>query len=89
MLLLERLGWIIATTLMFIAATLAFRERRVFVSVLIGLVLTAPTFAIFNYGLGLGLPVGLGLRGAVSEGRCLTWKRSQPSAPASSSRSPR
>ena len=58
MLLLERLGWIIATTLMFILATLAFRERRVFFSVVIGLVLTALTFAVFNYGLGLGLPVG-------------------------------
>ena len=58
MLLLERLGWIIATTLMFILATLAFRERRVFLSVVIGLVLTALTFAVFNYGLGLGLPVG-------------------------------
>jgi putative tricarboxylic transport membrane protein len=58
MLLLERLGWIIATTLMFILATLAFRERRVVISVLIGLVLTSLTFAIFNYGLGLDLPLG-------------------------------
>ena len=33
MLLLERLGWIVATTLMFFAATLAFRERRVVVSI--------------------------------------------------------
>ena len=58
MLLLERLGWIVATTLMFIAATLAFRERRVVVSVLIGLILTSLTFVIFNYGLGLDLPLG-------------------------------
>lgn len=58
MLLIERLGWIVATTLMFIMATLAFYERRIFISVLIGLVLTCLTFVVFNYGLGLDLPVG-------------------------------
>ena len=58
MLLLERLGWIVATTLMFFAATLAFRERRVVVSVLIGLILSGLAFVIFNYGLGLDLPLG-------------------------------
>lgn len=58
MLLLERLGWIVATTLMFLAATFAFRERRVVVSALIGLVLTGLTFAVFTWGLGLDLPVG-------------------------------
>jgi putative tricarboxylic transport membrane protein len=58
MLLLERIGWILASTLMFVLTTLAFRERRVVVSVLIGLVLTSLTFGIFNYGLGLGLPTG-------------------------------
>lgn len=58
MVLIERIGWILSTTLMFILATLAFRERRVLVSVLIGLALTVGTFAVFNYGLGLGLPTG-------------------------------
>jgi len=58
MLLVESLGWIIATTLLFVAATLAFRERRVLISVAIGLVLAGITFWIFNYGLGLTLPVG-------------------------------
>lgn len=58
MLLLERLGWIVATTLMFLATTLAFHERRVFVSLLIGVVLTGLTFAVFTWGLGLDLPVG-------------------------------
>lgn len=58
MLLLKRLGWIVATTLMFLAATFAFRERRVVVSALIGLILTGLTFAVFTYGLGLDLPVG-------------------------------
>ncbi|MFP5405991.1 MAG: tripartite tricarboxylate transporter TctB family protein [Gammaproteobacteria bacterium] len=58
MLLLERLGWIVATTLMFFAATLAFSERRVVVSVLLGLVLSGLAFVVFNYGLGLDLPLG-------------------------------
>ena len=76
MLLLERIGWILATTLMFVAATLAFRERRVLTSVLIGLALTVATFGVFNYGLGLGMPVGAVFEGCCGpEGRCLTWKR--------------
>jgi putative tricarboxylic transport membrane protein len=58
MLLLERLGWVIATTLMFVAATLAFRERRVVVSILLGLTLSGLALVVFNYGLGLDLPVG-------------------------------
>lgn len=56
--LLERIGWILATSLMFVLATLAFRERRVIVSILIGLALTGATFVVFDYGLGLGLPTG-------------------------------
>ena len=58
MLLLEDLGWIIATTLMFVAATLAFRERRILMSVAIGILLTGLAFWVFNYGLGLTLPTG-------------------------------
>ena len=58
MLLVESLGWIIATTLLFLAATLAFRERRVLISIAIGLVLTCLTYWVFNYGLGLSLPIG-------------------------------
>ena len=56
--LIESLGWIIASTLMFLAATLAFRERRVVISIAIGLLLTGLTYWIFNYGLGLSLPIG-------------------------------
>jgi putative tricarboxylic transport membrane protein len=56
--LVERLGWIIATTLLFVATTLAFAERRVWLSLAIGVVLTGLTYWIFNYGLGLTLPVG-------------------------------
>ena len=58
MVLVESLGWIIATTLLFVAATLAFRERRVLISIAIGLFLTCLTYWVFNYGLGLSLPVG-------------------------------
>ena len=56
--LIESLGWIIASSLMFLAATLAFRERRVVISIAIGLVLTGLTYWVFNYGLGLSLPIG-------------------------------
>jgi len=58
MLLVESLGWIIATTLLFVAATLAFRERRVLISIAIGLALSCLTYWVFNYGLGLSLPIG-------------------------------
>ena len=58
MFLVESLGWIIATTLLFLAATLAFRERRVLISIAIGLALTCLTYWVFNYGLGLSLPIG-------------------------------
>ncbi|MFL5333636.1 MAG: tripartite tricarboxylate transporter TctB family protein [Geminicoccaceae bacterium] len=58
MFLVESLGWIIATALLFTATSLAFAERRLVVTVLIGLALSGLTFAIFNYGLGLTLPIG-------------------------------
>ena len=58
MLLLENIGWIIATTLLFVATTLAFGSRRLVVDVAIGLVLSGLAFVVFNYGLGLGLPTG-------------------------------
>lgn len=58
MLLLESLGWIIATTLLFLAATLAFGSRRLVLDVAIGVVLTGFAFVLFNYGLGLTLPTG-------------------------------
>ena len=58
MFLVERLGWIVATTLLFVLAALAFAERRIVATILIGLVLSGLTFAVFNYGLGLSLPLG-------------------------------
>jgi putative tricarboxylic transport membrane protein len=58
MLLLETVGWIVATTLLFLAAARAFGSRRLVVDAAIGLVLTSLAFGVFNYGLDLGLPVG-------------------------------
>jgi putative tricarboxylic transport membrane protein len=58
MLLLESLGWIIATTLLFAATTLAFGSRRLVLDIAIGVVLTGFAFVLFNYGLGLDLPTG-------------------------------
>ena len=63
MLIIESAGWIIATTAMFVATTLAFGERRVMISLLIGLILAGLTFAIFTYGLGLDLPIGTVIEG--------------------------
>ena len=90
--LLESLGWIIATTLLFVAATLAFRERRVLISIAIGIVLTGLAFWVFNYGLGLTLPDRHGLRAAAARTtkkpnrRPRPWKPWRPSATASPSR---
>lgn len=58
LLLVESLGWIIATTLLFVAGTMAFASRRLLLDALIGVALTGLTFLVFNYGLGLTLPVG-------------------------------
>jgi len=58
MFLVESMGWIIATALLFITTSLAFAERRLVITVLIGLALSGLTFLIFNYGLGLTLPIG-------------------------------
>jgi putative tricarboxylic transport membrane protein len=58
MLLLERLGWIPASTLLFAVVARAFGSRRVLVDVAIGVALTALAFVVFNWGLGLSLPVG-------------------------------
>ena len=58
MFLLETVGWIPATTLLFVAVTRAFGSRRLLTDAVIGLVLTGLAFVVFNYGLGLDLPVG-------------------------------
>jgi len=59
MFLLERLGWIPATTLLFIAVARAFGSRRLALDIGIGIALTALAFVVFNYGLDLNLPGGV------------------------------
>ena len=59
MFLLETLGWIPATTLLFIAVARAFGSRRLVIDAALGVALTAASFVMFNYGLGLNLPAGV------------------------------
>ena len=59
MFLLETLGWIPATTLLFIAVARAFGSRRLVIDAALGVALTAASFVMFNYGLGLNLPGGV------------------------------
>ena len=58
-LLLLPLGWIVATAALFVVVARAFGSRRPLLDAVIGLVLAAGTFVIFNYGLGLNLPGGM------------------------------
>jgi putative tricarboxylic transport membrane protein len=58
LLLLESLGWILATTLLFVAVARAFGSRTLALNAMIGFVLASLAFGVFNYGLGLSLPVG-------------------------------
>lgn len=56
--LLEWIGWIPATTLLFVAGARAFASRQLPLDIVIGLVLASVAFVVFNYGLGLSLPLG-------------------------------
>ena len=56
--LLERVGWIPATTILFAVVARAFGSRRLVVDVAIGVALTALAYVVFNWGLGLSLPLG-------------------------------
>lgn len=58
LLIIEQVGWIPAAALLFAIAAWAFGSRRPVLDLAIGLVLAAITFGIFNYGLGLSLPLG-------------------------------
>jgi putative tricarboxylic transport membrane protein len=58
LLLLETVGWILATTLLFIAVARAFGSRRPVLDAVLGVVLASVAFGVFNYGLGLSLPTG-------------------------------
>ncbi len=59
MLLLERLGWILAGGLLFMVVARAFGSPRVHLDAALGLVLAGLIFVLFNYGLDLRLPAGI------------------------------
>ena len=58
MFLVETLGWILSTTLLFLAVARAFGSRRILLDLAIGLGLAVLTYGVFNYGLDLSLPQG-------------------------------
>lgn len=57
-LLVERAGFLIASMLLFMAVARGFGSRRWALNGIVGLLLAAFIFAVFNYGLGLTLPAG-------------------------------
>jgi putative tricarboxylic transport membrane protein len=57
--LIEHAGFIVASTLLFMLVACGFGSRRWLLNAVIGAVLAAIVFAIFNYGLGLTLPAGI------------------------------
>jgi putative tricarboxylic transport membrane protein len=58
-LLVEPLGFIIASTVLFVMVARGFNSRRWRLNAVTGLVLAVLVFATFNYGLGLTLPAGI------------------------------
>jgi putative tricarboxylic transport membrane protein len=56
--LMQPLGFIVATTALFLCVTTAFGSLRPLRNLAIGLAFTATVFLIFNLGLGLSLPPG-------------------------------
>ncbi len=59
MFLLETLGGIPASALLFMAVARAFGSRRLVIDAVFGIALAAASFVMFNYGLGLNLPGGV------------------------------
>lgn len=58
-LLVERAGFLIASTLLFMAVARGFSSRRWLLNAAVGLAIASFIFAVFNYGLGLQLPAGV------------------------------
>lgn len=56
MLLLETAGFVIASTVLFFAVTLAFRDRRWWFNLAVAAILAIVTRIVLGYGLGLNLP---------------------------------
>jgi putative tricarboxylic transport membrane protein len=59
MILMRPAGFVIASTVLFVAVTRAFGSRRLVLNVAVGLVLCLATFVAFRWGLGLILPAGV------------------------------
>ena len=57
-LILELLGWIVAGTVLFVMGARAFGSRTPLRDALIGIALAGLTYVVFDYGLGLDLPMG-------------------------------
>ena len=55
---IRAVGWIPCATIGFMIVAWAFGSRRVVVSLVFGALFATATFVVFNYGLGLHLPVG-------------------------------
>ena len=58
-LLVERLGFIIASVILFVMVARSFNSRRWLLNIVVGVVLASFIFVVFNYGLGLMLPAGV------------------------------
>jgi len=56
---IEHAGFILSSTILYVAVARGFHSLRWLLNTAVGLVLAAIVYAIFNYGLGLTLPVGL------------------------------
>ena len=56
---IEHLGFIISSAILFVMVARAFESTRWVFNLVVGLVLAVAIFAIFNYGLGLMLPLGI------------------------------
>jgi putative tricarboxylic transport membrane protein len=56
LLLIETAGFVVASTVLFFAVTLAFRDRRWWLNLLVAVILALLTRIILGYGLGLNLP---------------------------------
>lgn len=59
MLLIDRAGFVTASTVLFVCVARAFGSRRILHDTAIGLVLTVIVYVGFTHGLGLDLPAGV------------------------------
>ncbi|APV51749.1 hypothetical protein BWI17_19910 [Betaproteobacteria bacterium GR16-43] len=58
-LLVESAGFVIASTILYVGVARSFGSRRWILNGVVGVLLAAFVFGIFNYGLGLTLPPGV------------------------------